>query len=289
MQRISIGIGIAFAGLVAPAAQADVSETRSIEESIPVTTAAPRVVVRNVWGSIRVTAHDSRTIELAATETVHADTQADLERARDEVRLAIERRDDAAEFVVEHADDDRDCGFFGCRGPWGGWSRWDDYSVHYDFELSVPRGAVVELATVNAGDITVEGVQGDFEVANVNGNVRLEGLRGTGEARTVNGNLEASFDEAPTGATSFRSVNGRIDVTFPADLAADLQFNTMHGEIWTDFPADAATSTPVRESRRDGELFVIRSDRHTAVRVGAGGPTHSFETLNGDITIREAH
>lgn len=286
MQKILIPVAIA--GMIAPAVQADVSETRTIEESIPVTSAAPRIVVRNVWGPIRVTAHDRQTVEMTATETIRADTQADLERAREEVTLAIERGGDAAEFVVRHADDERDCGLFGCHGSWGDWSRWDDYTVQYDFVLGVPRGAVVELATVNAGDITVEGVHGDFEVANVNGNVRLEGLRGTGEARTVNGRLEASFDQAPAGASSFRSVNGDIDVVFPADLAADFEFKTMQGEIWTDFPAEAVTRTLERESRRDGELFVIRSDRGTTVRVGAGGPMHGFETLNGDITIREA-
>jgi hypothetical protein len=257
-------------------ASADVVEERTIEESVPVADmGAPRVVVENVFGSIRVTAHDRATVEMSAKETVRADTQADLERARTEMGLRTEREGDEIAFRVGDRDDDCDCR----------WRRWDDYVVEYDIEVRVPEGASLDLSTVNKGEILVEGVHGDFEVANVNGAVRLRGLRGTGSVTTVNGELEAMFERAPEAATAFKTVNGRIDVAFPADLSADLAFKTLHGEIWTDFDVEPLAVAPTTEGTREGTRYVFRSDRRSMVRVGRGGPTHSFETLNGDIEV----
>jgi DUF4097 and DUF4098 domain-containing protein YvlB len=132
-------------------------------------------------------------------------------------------------------------------------------------------------------------VQGDFEVRNVTGAVELSGLRGSGSATTVNGRLDVSFERAPANATAFKTVNGRIDVAFPADLSADLAFKTFHGEIWTDFPAEAVATVPTTERGRDRNMSVIVSNRRSTVRVADGGPTHSFETLNGDIYVVETN
>jgi hypothetical protein len=238
-----------------------------------------------VFGSIHVTAHDRSTVEMTAKETVRADTQADVERARAEMGLRTERDGDEIAFRVGDRDDDCECG----------WRHWgdrrgheDDYIVEYEIELRVPAGASLDLSTVNKGEIVVEGVHGDFEVANVNGAVKLRGLRGTGSATTVNGALDVTFDRAPAGATEFRTVNGRVEVAFPADLSADLAFKTMHGEIWTDFDAAPLAVAPTSEVTREGTRYVIRSDRSSMVRIGRGGPTHSFETLNGDIYVVEA-
>ena len=256
-------------------ARGDVVETRMLEESVPVER-APRVVVENVLGSIRVTPHERATVEMSATETIRADSQSDLERARAEMALRTERDGNEIAFRVRDDDDD-DCN---CR-----WNGWHDYVVEYDIELHVPEDASLDLSTVNDGEIIAEGVHGDFDVANVNGAVRLRGLRGTGSATTVNGPLDVTFDRAPAGATAFKTVNGRIEVAFPSDLSADLAFKTMHGEIWTDFDAEPLAVAPTTETSRAGTRFVIRADQRSMVRIGTGGPTHSFETLNGDIEI----
>jgi hypothetical protein len=250
-----------------------------LEESVPLDSERePLVVVKNVFGSIRVTAHDRPSVDMTATETIRADTQADVGRARTEMSLRTQR--DGNEIAFRVQDDDDDCC---CR-----WNRWDDYVVAYDIEIRVPAGASLDLSTVNEGEIFVEGVHGDFEATNVNGAVSLYGLRGTGRATTVNGALEAKFERAPADATEFKTVNGRIEVAFPADLSADLAFKTMHGEIWTDFDAEPVAVVPTSETTHEGTRYVIRSDRRSMVRVGTGGPTHSFETLNGDIEVVEA-
>ena len=262
-------------------AHADVVDTRMLEQNVPVDAGETLVVVvHNVFGSVHVTAHDLPSIAMTATETVRGDLRADIDRARAEVELKTEREPGRVAFRVRRIGDDGDCA---CRNY-----QWEGYRVEYQIELRVPRAAAVDLSTVNDGDVTVDGVQGDFEVRNVNGAVRLLGLRGTGRATTVNGDIEASFARAPAEPTAFKTVNGSLDVAFPDDLSAELEFQTMHGEVYTDFDLEPISQTGGAERTRERGMFVLNSNRESAFRVRSGGHRHSFHTLNGDIYVRKA-
>jgi DUF4097 and DUF4098 domain-containing protein YvlB len=105
--------------------------------------------------------------------------------------------------------------------------------------------------------------------------------------QTVNGDVDVSFARKPSEATSFKTVNGELDVAFPANLSAELAFHTMHGDVFTDF--DVETLSDPAEVRRDRGRYVLRTNRSTAFRVGAGGERHTFNTLNGDILVRKAN
>src|SRR6185436_13313677 len=174
MQRlIRIATGTASAALLAFACnvRADVVDTRELMETIPVTANQPLVViVKNIIGPIHVTGHDRNTVEMHATETVRGDLQADIERARAEMQLRTESEPGRVAIRVRHIGDDDNDG----RRHWG----WDNYSIEYDIEVRVPRGATLDIATVNDGDVTVEDVNGEFTLKNVNGGVRL--VRGGG-------------------------------------------------------------------------------------------------------------
>ena len=257
-------------------AAADLTATRTIEDSVPVGGERDLVViVDDVFGSIHVTAHDRDTIDLHAVETVRGKLQSDIDRAHAEVGLRTQREPGRVAFRVRRLDDD------------GGRGRWEDYLVEYEIELEVPRNAAVDLSTVNNGDIVVEGVRGDFEVHNVNGGVRLSGLEGSGKISTVNGRVDAVFARAPRSATSFETVNGKIDVTLPQDLDADFSFETMHGDLFTDFDAKPIAGAPDNEPARNGGKLLLRSRAPAQVRIGAGGPGYSFKTLNGEIYVRK--
>ena len=277
--------GVARAALLTltAIASANVVETRDLDEVIPVTAGQPLVViVKNITGPVRVTEHDQNRVEMHATETIRGDLQADIERARRELTLKTESEPGRVAFRVRRANDD---GGDGCScGPWG-----DDYVVEYDIEVRVPRGTMLDVATVNDGAVTAEGISGDFTLANVNGAVHLTGATGSGAIKTVNGNVEASFARAPTAASSFHTVNGDLDVTLPNDLSADLELRTMHGDVLTDFEVESLTQPPTVDRTRNGGRAVLRMNRATAFRVGTGGATHSFNTLNGDIYIRKAN
>ena len=274
--RMASAALLAFAGV----ARADVVDTRELDETIPVTAGQPLVViVKNISGPIRVTGHDGNAVEMHATETVRGDLQADIERARAEMRLLTETEPGRVAFRVRRTDEERDG---------RGWGRgWDGYSIEYDIEVRVPRGATIEVSTVNDGDVTDEDVNGEFRLNNVNGGVRLVRAGGAGSVQTVNGDVDASFARAPAEATSFKTVNGELDVTFPASMSAELAFHTLHGDVFTDFDVESVSAPP--DVRRDRGRYVLNTNRNSAFRVGAGGERHSFNTVNGDILVRKAN
>lgn len=280
-RSIRIATGTASAALLALAgnASAEVVDTRELMETIPVTANEPLVVtVKNIIGPIHVTGHDRNTVEMHATETVRGDLQADIERARADMQLRTETEPGRVAIRVRHVgDDDND----GRRN-----SSWDNYSIEYDIEVRVPRGATIDISTVNDGDVTVEDVNGEFTLRNVNGGVRLVRAGGSGTINTVNGNVEAVFARAPSEATSFHTVNGELDVTFPANLSAELAFHTMQGDVFTDFDVESLSTPP--EVRRDRGRYFMNTNRNSAFRIGTGGERYSFNTLNGDIFVRKA-
>ncbi len=283
MQRLTrtIPLAAAFAALLPFASHADVVESRELSETIAVPADAPLVViVKNILGPVRVVGHDGSRVEMRATEIVRGDLQADIERARAEMQLRTESEPGRVAIRVRSIGADSEP----CSNCGHGW---DGYSVEYAIEVRVPRSAALEVSTVDDGDVTVEGMNGAFELKNVNGAVRLEGAGGSGTINTVNGDVEAIFARAPAEPLSVRTVNGELDVTFPASLSAELAFHTMHGDVFTDFDVESLSDPP--EVRRDRGRYFMNMHHASAFRVGAGGERHSFNTLNGDIFVRKAN
>ena len=267
--------------LFAAAAQArwSVKEDQKLEETFTFTNAtANLVVVDNINGSIEVVGHDGDEVRMIAHERFRARSQSDMERAREEAGLAIEAEGDALYLIVDGPFRRRD----------GGIDWRDDlgYDLYYDFELRVPRQTRLKLRTVNHGDIEVEGVEGEFDVSNVNGTIDMEQVAGHGRIHTVNGGIDVSFTRRPEGACDFKTINGNVDIDFPDDLAADLRFKTFNGDVYTEFDyTPVALERP--EPKRRGSRRVWKS-LGSGARIGGGGPEMSFETLNGNVYIRNS-
>ena len=269
--------------VAASSAAEDLSDSRTLQESIAFEgSGTHRLVVDNVWGSIVVEGYAGDTVEMKAVETVRARSTERVELARDEVELQILSKDGEIELYVD--------GPFRChnREEHGNcWNRWHDkYEVIYDFKIRVPRDIEIEVRTVNHGDIEVSGVEGDFIVNNVNGSIELSGLAGSGEATTVNGPVVASFVSNPAHDSHFETINGKIDVSFQPGLSADLEMLARWGELWSEYQVEPLPSLPPTK-RTEGGRTVIELQRGSRVRVDDGGPTHSFETLNGNIYVRK--
>ena len=114
-------------------------------------------------------------------------------------------------------------------------------------------------------------------------------MRGSGRATTVNGGIDASFAAAPRDESLFKTVNGAIAATFPRDLAADLRLKTFNGEACS--PTSTRRRCRPRRSRRavpGAPQVRLQARGFTNVRVGAGGPALTFDTLNGDVRILRA-
>ena len=235
--------------------------------------------VSNVNGSIYVAGDDRQDVEMIADRTIDTNGRDGFGTTRRNITLDAT---ESADTVRICADAERCSCDSKDRWPREWWRDWD--SVHVDFTVRVPKNTRLRLCTINHGAVTVEGVEGDFDVSNVNGRIDMTGIRGSGRAETVNGRVNARFAANPKAPSSFRTVNGVIEVVFPRDLAADLRMKTLNGGLYTDFDVTVLPSAPAVAERRNGK-FVYRNDRFAAVRVGRGGPQITFEGVNGDVHI----
>jgi len=254
-----------------------VVESRTIERTLELADRGGQasLLVDNIFGSIHVESHARPVVEVVARETVRARSREAFERARSEVELQITLEGNDVVLYVDGPFREN------CRRESPG------YTVTYDFELRVPADIDFELKTVNDGEIYAADLRGRFRVSNVNGGVELNRIAGSGDATTVNGPVRVDFVENPTEDSRFHTINGKLDMSFQPDLSADLEFKTFNGDVWSDFEVEPMPLRPARSESREGR-FIIRGDSWSNVRVARGGPRLSFETLNGDILIRNA-
>ena len=243
------------------------------------------VIVDNIFGPISVEGYAGKDVLLQAKKIVYARDENRAKRAEEEVKLDITEKGNRVEVYVDgpFREDEKERlerGRVHIRRDPG-------YQVYYGFTLKVPFKTDLIVSTVTDGSVEVRGVEGRFDVRDVNGKVRLIDVAGSGDARTVNGGVTVDFRRHPDGACLFKTVNGDVEVNFPGEPSADFRVKTMHGEVYTDFNVTyLPKAPPVREERREeGGKFVYRSDGGYGVRVGKGGPEIKLETLTGDILI----
>ncbi|HMA54763.1 MAG TPA: hypothetical protein VKT17_09890 [Acidobacteriota bacterium] len=242
------------------------------------------LIVDNVFGPITVEGYAGKDVLLEARKIVYARDEARAKTAEGEVKLDITEKGNTVEAYVDgpFRDDEKERGERGVHRH-----RDPGYKVYYGFTLKVPARTNLVLATVLDGDVEVRGVEGTFDVRNVNGKVRLVDAAGSGDAQTVNGGVTVLFRRNPDGPCRFKTINGDVELDFPVPPSADFRFKTMNGEVYSDFDVTSLPkAAPVREERADQKgKFVYRSEGFTGVRAGKGGPEIKLETLNGDILI----
>ena len=274
----------AVAAACTTSAKGLVRDERRESRRVPFSGGGVRTVdVRTMNGSVRLTGDGGPDVRVEAVTRIEADDDAGLRAGLQEMKLEAEER--GGTVTVTARDDDRNtCG----EQEWHRGPAWWDrrrYSTATDLTVQVPREARVRVCTVNGGSVTLNGVAGDFDVSNVNGKVILTEAGGSGRATTVNGDIDASFTAAPKAESLFKTVNGAIAVTFPRNFAADLKLKTFNGGLFTDFETTALAAEPERVERPGRPRYVYKQRGFTSVRVGAGGPVVTFETLNGDVRI----
>lgn len=265
--------------LCLPLALAAVEEKETIRQSYP---AATLLEIRNINGSVRVIGSARSDFQVTIQKRIEGKSASDVDLAKREVRIDVDSSTSRLKLCVagpwSNCADDRKGS--GCRGDC---SR--DYSVRFDFEIEAPASIAAELRSVNGG-VTARGLNGAVSARTVNGGITLEDVGAAGTAHTVNGGIKVSVTKSPSETLDAKTVNGGIEVAFPRNLNAKLRFKTLHGDVFTNFPATAMPNMPMQSEEKNGRR-VYRSDRSFAVQVGAGGPEHRFETLNGAIQISE--
>ena len=166
--------------------------------------------------------------------------------------------------------------------PWGGGG---------NLILQVPVHTSLKLHTVNSGNVTVDGVDGEIEVEALNGAVTLNSVSGAALVHALNGTVKATFQRIdPSKAMSFSSLNGNIDVTLPSDARATLNMKSDQGEIFTDFDmkVNAKGNMPnIEDNRGKNGRFRLKFDRGMSATINGGGTAMQLTTFNGNIYLRK--
>jgi hypothetical protein len=158
-----------------------------------------------------------------------------------------------------------------------------------NFTVLVPAASSVNLKSVNAKEIRVEGLDGEVNADTVNGAINLVDIAGPVVAHALNGRLNVTMANVPAGKPmSFSTLNGRIDVTLPAATKADLKLSSQHGDIFSDFDMQLSSTVSREESNREkGPKYKIKVERTVTGKINGGGAEISFRTLNGPIYIHK--
>lgn len=231
-------------------------ETERFEQTYPLNSNG-RLSISNVNGSITIEAWDRNEVQLVAVKV------ADNKERLSEVEIKVDAKPEFIAIETEYGDWKR-------RTNGERWGERGKLEVNYN--LMVPRGAVLnDVETVN-GSVTVSNFTNMTRVSAVNGMVKATNLRGTASLSTVNGEVAADFDQLDKGSKiSLETVNGRVNLSIPSDSSATIRAESLNGNITNDF------SLPVRKGKYVG--------RDLYGRLGSGDTPIKLESVNGALTI----
>ncbi len=156
-----------------------------------------------------------------------------------------------------------------------------------NLDVKVPKNFSLKLSTVNDGNISVKGVNGEMEISNVNGEITLESVSGSASTDTVNGDIKVYFDSITKDANmAFSSLNGDVDITFPSSLKANIKAKSDMGDIFTDFDMQVSSNKPEVNKNNGSGTYKVKIEQWVRGTINGGGPEMLFKTFNGDILIK---
>jgi hypothetical protein len=241
------------------------------------------VAIYNLDGFVKVEGYAGDKVVIEIDETIKGKTEADLELGKKEFKLGFDQKADS---LIAYTSEPYDT-----RPHLRIWNNRDErryYIVKLEYTVKVPNNVNLIASTVNEGFIDIKNVSGSLKINNVNGPISIANAKGTTDVHTINGNLTVTYLAVPPDASSYYTLNGKLEVTYPANLSANLQFKSMNGQFYTDFDNTEFLPTQVEvthDKRADGTTYKL--NKHTPVKVGAGGKLFKFETLNGNIYIKK--
>ena len=263
-------------------ASESVTKTDTWVEEYTVTTTTPRLHIKNIWGSVRVIPGDDGQIVVAARERRTAPDELLFERSLEALPLLIDSRDEGVSMMVGRRDEQQGSRWHvvnpcpGCR-------------VDYEFDVHVPAGTVVDVGTVMDGNVEIEGVTGPVSASNVNGSVSISDVQACESVSSINGDIDVDFIEIPDTDCHLETLNGDVVLAFPdgANLDVKLAFSRPQARMVSDFEL-TPISMPARiEYIRQDRGSRYRIEKPQAVRIGAGGPSFTISSLNGDVRLRK--
>jgi hypothetical protein len=282
--------------MIGPVALAQTYSEKIVKElSFEKTSPANALIVSNINGLVKVVGYDGDKVQMEATRTIHAKTDARLEQGKTEIQLGIIDRADTLIIYTRDGCNDFRKDVNGRsdhnrrRGSWGYHSTTNNCHLTYDYKmdfiLKVPAGLNVSVSTINNGDVTVENVHGVVNATNINGGIRLMDLKSQAYAHTINGDVNVEYTNNPGRDCSFYTLNGDIHALFQRGLSADMDFESFNGSLYTNLPEMQTLPLKVEQaSHGEGVKYKIKGHRY---QIGKGGPLLNFETFNGNVYLKQ--
>jgi DUF4097 and DUF4098 domain-containing protein YvlB len=216
-----------------------------------------RVELDNINGDVHITSWDRNEVKVDAVK--YADTKERL----DEAKIEVDSGKDYVSIRTKYRDHDH-------TFNWG--SHNNPASVEYT--ITVPRAANLDEIKLINGELDVAGMNGEVRASCINGKLEAHDLSGRAHLSTINGHLDVRFSQLAHNAVELSSVNGSVELTIPSDSKAELEASTISGGISNDFGLHVNNHRFVGHDLR-GEL-------------GTGGAHIKLENVNGGIEIHHA-
>jgi DUF4097 and DUF4098 domain-containing protein YvlB len=207
-----------------------------------------RLNIQNLNGSIELIGEDRSDVYLEARVTARAHSQTDAASLLHQVTIQTG-------------------GTIEAKGPHTSGST--NWSVSY--KLRVPRHLAADLRTMN-GSLSLSALDGNIKAETTNGSLKLDQLAGDVHVSTTNGSIKANLAGSTWQGSglSATTTNGAVSVSVPNPYSAHLVAGTTNGGTSINVPGIDQTGGRHREIN---------------TTLGSGGPTLTFETTNGGVSI----
>lgn len=242
-------IALLFASV---AVSADVTDTKEMTFDID---PGGRISLENVNGDIVINGGSGNQVFIVAKK------KAGKQEYLDDLKIIVDADSDYIRIETRHPK---------TEGRWFNWGHDSSGSVSY--ELEVPSTVNLDTVSTVNGDVEIAGVQGRIKAETVNGSLQALGLVGDANLETVNGSVRAEFNQLGSGQrVSADAVNGKIVMVLPADASARVEAETVNGSI-------------------DADDFGLEAEkgfvgRDLSGEIGSGDARLSLDTVNGSIKI----
>lgn len=144
--------------------------------------------------------------------------------------------------------------------------------VDVAYTLRVPRGATVDVETVNGG-IVLSSLVGPVRAESTNGGVKGRDMSGSVRASTTNGGVDMQITALTNDGVTLETTNGGIELRVPEQLKGTISARCVNGSI-------SVADLPVEKAEN--------SRRRLEATLNGGGPAIRIETVNGGIRIRRS-
>ncbi len=238
----SITIALLILATIAVAAQDEVHQSYPLN-------ANGTVSVTNISGFIRITGWSENRVQVDA-----------VKRGNKEDFSLVEIR-------VTNSPERLQVETISQRSNWRG-----NRNVWVEYELKVPRGALLNSIATTSGDITITDAGSRVTARSTSGNITVRGTSGDTNLNTTSGDITA---DRTNGALTIHSTSGTVRVS---DVSSKLIVHTTSGDITAIDLRDDATITAT-----SGALRIEKAGGRVNARAMSG--TVAVKEVSGDATL----